>query len=175
MVNQFFIDLYSHLQFNSKLKYCWLIPNFIYEHKEFILNKLLPINIISTYQMYHDIGKPYCKSYDIENNGKYHFYNHAALSAKTYSQIDNSYLISTLIERDMDIHLLKAEQIDNFIGSSELDIMIAITLLISGLSEIHANAEMFGGLNSTSFKIKYKQINSRGKTILKKINGEKQC
>ena len=44
-----------------------------------------------------------------------------------------------------------------------------LSLLITGLSEIHANANMFGGIESTSFKIKYKQINSRGKQILKHL------
>lgn len=173
MVNQFFIDLYSHLQFNSKLKNCWLMPEFIYDNKEFILKNLLPLNIISTYQMYHDIGKPYCKTYELNDREKYHFYDHAKISAETFSSIDNtSYITAKLIERDMEIHTLKDSDLKSFIGNSQLDLMLAITLLISGFCEIHANAEMFGGLNSTSFKIKFKQINTRGKAIFKKINGE---
>lgn len=47
---------------------------------------------------------------------------------------------------------------------------LTISLLVTGLAEIHANAEMFGGLNSIGFKIKYKQINQRGKQILKILN-----
>lgn len=43
---------------------------------------------------------------------------------------------------------------------------MAKTNLIAGLSEIHANASMFGGIDSTSFKIKWKQISKRGKKIL---------
>jgi hypothetical protein len=45
------------------------------------------------------------------------------------------------------------------------------------LCEIHANADMFGGINSTSFKIKFKQINKRGKAIinfLKEKNNDDQ-
>lgn len=44
---------------------------------------------------------------------------------------------------------------------------LAITLLITGLSEIHSNAKMFGGTDSTSFKIKLKSITQRGKQIFK--------
>ncbi len=74
----------------------------------------------------------------------------------------------------MDIHLIKANQLEDFIGKSKLDFNIAISLLITGLTEIHANAEMFGGIESNSYKIKYKQIDSRGKKIIKLIK-EKQC
>ena len=42
-----------------------------------------------------------------------------------------------------------------------------MSLLLAGLAEIHSNAEMFGGLDSVSFKIKWKQINKRGKAICK--------
>jgi len=34
---------------------------------------------------------------------------------------------------------------------------------------VHANASMFGGIESTSFKIKFKQISKRGKQILNLI------
>jgi len=62
------------------------------------------------------------------------------------------------------IHTMKAKDIDNFINKEE-----AISLLFTGLCEIHANAELFGGIQSTSFKIKLKQINNRGKQIIKKL------
>jgi hypothetical protein len=44
---------------------------------------------------------------------------------------------------------------------------MAVTLLLAGLAEIHANAEMFNGFDSPSFKIKYKQIDRRGRAICK--------
>lgn len=174
IVSQYFLDIYSHLQFNTKLNYNWKLPNWLYDNKEFILNNLMPINILTTYQIYHDIGKPYCKSYELNDNTKYHFENHANISAQIYKSIDNNELICTLINRDMEIHLIKANQLEHFIGNSNLDFNIAISLLITGFTEIHANAEMFGGLESNSFKIKYKQIDSRGKQIIKLIK-EKQC
>lgn len=45
-------------------------------------------------------------------------------------------------------------------------------LLLTSLAEIHANAEMFGGVESTSFKSKYKQIDRRGKKFCKETWGE---
>lgn len=166
MVSQYFQDLYSHLQFNSNLLYKWKLPTWLLTNRDFILDNLLPIGILIQYQIYHDIGKPYCKIYDL-NSKNYHFPNHANISGSTYKNITDDTIISSLISRDMDIHLLKAKDLSSFIGSSFLDKQIALSLLISGLSEIHANAEMFGGLNSINFKIKYKQIESRGKQIIK--------
>ena len=66
---------------------------------------------------------------------------------------------------DMDIHTLKSKNIQEFTGRSE-----AVPLLITGLCEVHANASMFGGIESTLFKIKWKQISRRGKKILSILN-----
>jgi len=65
---------------------------------------------------------------------------------------------------DMDVHLLKDAGVDGFSSRPE-----AATLLLTALAEIHSNAEMFGGIESTSFKIKWKQLNRRGKKILIKL------
>lgn len=163
-VNQYFLDLYNHLQFNRKIQYNWKLPLWLIENKKFILEQLLPIGILSNYQIYHDIGKPYCKIYELDNQSKYHFPNHTEKSAEIWKSISPDNNIVKLISMDMDIHTMKAIHIDEFIKHNE-----AISLLITGLSEIHANAEMFGGIESTSFKIKYKQIDSRGKQIIKKL------
>lgn len=72
-----------------------------------------------------------------------------------------------LMGMDMDIHALKADEIEEFCSRPE-----AITLLLTGLAEIHSNASMFGGIESTSFKIKWKQIDRRGKAICRHIFGE---
>lgn len=69
----------------------------------------------------------------------------------------------------MDIHTIKAADLNDFATKKE-----CISLLITGLSEIHANAELFGGIESTSFKIKYKQINNRGKQIIKLLKEGKK-
>lgn len=128
--------------------------------------------MLTNYQIYHDIGKPYCKIYDLDNKS-YHFPDHANISGNIYNEITNDLTISELIRRDMEIHLIKAKDINSFLGDNNLSIMKAISLLLTGLSEIHANAAMFGGIDSTSFKIKFKQINSRGKAILKSMKDKK--
>lgn len=160
LVNQYFLDLYSHLQFNTPLTYNWKLPEWLFDHKDYILENLLPIGMLSNYQIYHDIGKPFCKTYDIDTK-KPHFYNHANISAEIYPGEES---IKDLIASDMLIHTIKEADMDNFAKRED-----AISLLITGLAEIHANASMFGGMDSTSFKIKYKQINTRGKSLFRRI------
>lgn len=48
-------------------------------------------------------------------------------------------------------------------------ILKLVLYLIAGLAEVHSNAKMFGGMDSTSFKIKWNQINKRGKVICQKL------
>lgn len=84
---------------------------------------------------------------------------------EAFSFLENKEIIARLIKRDMEIHLLKAADIPNFIENKK----DAITLLVVGLAEIYSNCKMFGGEDSTSFKIKFKRINQRGKTICKEI------
>ena len=71
----------------------------------------------------------------------------------------------------MDMHTLSAAGIDNFCYLRRKE---AISLLISALAEIHSNAQMFGGIESDSFKIKWKHIDRRGNAICKKLFGEKK-
>jgi hypothetical protein len=144
----------------------WRLPDWIYKYQKEILESLLSKDIIEEYCTLHDLGKPYCIIYD--ENGKRHFPNHAEVSAATYLQISNNIQVAKLISMDMVIHTIKANDIDDFIKHPE-----AITLLLAGLSEIHSNAKMFGGINSDSFKIKYKQILKRGQNICNKLFGEK--
>ena len=61
---------------------------------------------------------------------------------------------------DMDIHLLKGDGVPEFAIRPE-----AATLLLTGLAEVHANAAMFGGIESTSFKMKFKHLKRRGNAI----------
>jgi len=65
----------------------------------------------------------------------------------------------------MDIHTLKSEGVDEFCKNP-----YALTLLLTGLAEIHSNAAMFGGMDSTSFKIKWKCLNQRSKQIINNLN-----
>lgn len=154
-VRNYFLDLYSHLKYQTNLEYKWRLPNWVNSK---LLDYLLPLRHIEIYQVFHDCGKPFCKSVDSE--GKFHFPNHAKESYKCWLNVGGSKQIANLMHMDMDIHLLKATEVEEFANRKE-----AITLLLTGLCEIHANASMFGGLESTSFKIKWKKINQRGKAI----------
>lgn len=140
----------------------WKLPDWIVTYRTKLLEKLCSEEIIEEYTTFHDCGKPYCLTHD--SNGKRHFPNHAEVSYNTWLSAGGSEQAAKLMQMDMMIHQMKASDIDEFITRPE-----AITLLLAGLSEIHSNAEMFGGIDSESFKIKWNQINKRGKAICKKL------
>lgn len=143
----------------------WKLPDWIKNYQFQIKSCLLSKDIIETYAVFHDCGKPYCLTIDAE--GKRHFPNHAQVSAQTWMRVDGDKQIAKLIEMDMIIHTIKADQLDDFVRHPE-----AITLLLTGLAEVHSNAKMFGGIESDSFKIKWNQINRRGKAICLKLFGD---
>jgi hypothetical protein len=100
----------------------------------------------------------------LDAQGKRHFPDHPQHSYQTWLSISDNQQIAKLILMDMQIHTIKAAEIDDLIQHPE-----AITLLLAGLAEVHSNARMFGGIESQSFKIKWNQINKRGKTICQKL------
>ena len=164
-VNRYYGDLMDHLRNGSDLKYEWKLPEWIYEHKDFILSNLMDDSIVNEYQIYHDCGKPYCRTVDAD--GRVHFPSHALMSEHVWLEAGGDPQVGRLIGMDMDIHIMKAVDIPEFVQKPE-----AITLLITALCEIHSNCSMFGGTESTSFKIKWKHTDKRGKAILKTMTGE---
>lgn len=145
------------LKYNQKLK--WFLPKWFDEYKELLLKNLLDDFTIEKYAVFHDCGKPSCLTWD--ETGKKHFINHAQVSEKTYlTKCGKDEQVAKLITMDMDVHLLKSENIPEFASRKE-----AATLLLVGLAEIHANAEACGGFDSDSFKIKLKHLNKKGKKI----------
>jgi len=162
-VHEYYLDLHTHLFGGAPLKFEWRLPQWLNDHKEYIKDKLLPLDIMRDYHIYHDCGKPMCVT--IDENGKQHFPNHAEASYLRWKECSQesprNTRIATLIRMDMDIHLLNSESLTAFSQRPE-----AISLLITGLCEIHSNAAMFGGIESTSFKIKWKHIDKRGRQII---------
>lgn len=156
-VARYFKDIYDHLKYNKPLTKEWKLPEWIYN--PIILEKLINIKTLYTYQIYHDCGKPYCIYFD-ENNNR-HFPNHAEISYQVWKNISLNNDVAELIRNDMEVHLMKMEEVEDFSKSK-----YAISLLLTGLAEIHSNAEMFGGIDSVSFKIKWKKINKVGKNLL---------
>jgi hypothetical protein len=160
MVRDYYHDLYFHLyEEDTALRFEWKLPNWLLENKQYILNELCHDYVIQEYLIMHDCGKPYCRT--VDEDGKVHFPDHAEVSYQVYRKIrPEKPLVAELIRKDMDVHCLKGEDVEAFSGNP-----LFPTLLLSALCEIHANASMFGGLDSTSFKIKWKQIDKRGRQI----------
>jgi len=129
------------------------------------LNSLPSNETLELYTTFHDCGKPYCLEIDCE--GKRHFLNHSQKSYEIFSQVFDNPIAADLILHDMDIHILKSDQVSEFCKNPN-----CITLLLTGLAELHSNCQMFGGLESTSFKIKFKSISQRGKQIINQLNSK---
>lgn len=158
-------DIYKYLNGYSENKP--LLPSWVENNKEFILENLAPLHVVFDYTVHHDCGKP--NVLQVDSEGKRHFPNHAEASAKAAKKIGLSKEVCDLIKSDMDFHLLKSEDLSTFASSSN-----AMTLLIVSIAEVLANAEMFGGFDSVSFKIKWKHIEKRGNQVLNLILKNKQ-
>jgi hypothetical protein len=156
MVHEFYKDLEAHILKSKPLKHDWRLPAWIYEPA--LWDARLSDNTVQMYQIFHDCGKVVCR--EVDQDGKAHFPNHAQASARTWLEVGGCAIEARLMGMDMDIHLLKAEGLPEFCARPE-----SATLLLTGLCEIHANASMFGGIESNSFKMKWKNIDRRGKQI----------
>ena len=139
------------------------LPDWFVENIEYIIQSAHDWRAIKRYTIWHDCGKPFCRTVDSE--GKQHFPNHEQKSKEILDSFSNNKIISDLIGNDMLLHTAKAEELDK-INLSKAD---WFTLIIVSFAELHANADMFGGTENTSFKIKWKQLDKRGKQLLKKI------
>lgn len=160
----------------SRLK----LPEWFTDYEEGLAWNRHPVSQVGyLYTHWHDCGKPYCRT--VDKDGRIHFPNHAEISYQVWNHLNkkeprNYYRpqyqeqIAELIRRDMEIHTIKAKDVEHFCRDRDT----AVTLLLAGLAEIHANAEMFGGFDSSSFKIKYKQIDRRGRAICKFLKLEEE-
>ncbi|MBY0552646.1 MAG: hypothetical protein K2W95_35515 [Candidatus Obscuribacterales bacterium] len=166
-VHEWFKDLYAHLTQGTPLQRIWRLPDWI--NDPLIPQKLLDFELLQTYQVYHDCGKPLCRTVDADE--RQHFPNHAEASRKRWLECSDgspvALQIADLIAMDMDAHLLKADGIAEFAARRE-----AISLLVTALCEIHSNADMFGGIESVNFKIKWKALEKTGKRILAQIRSQ---
>jgi hypothetical protein len=158
LVREHFQYLIAYLRSQASLEGEWKLPDWISDPR--LLGRLLPDDIIETYALYHDCGKPSVRV--VDEDGRQHFPDHAAAAERVWREIGGDEQVARLIGMDMDIHTIKDVDVEAFAARPE-----AATLMLIGLSEIHANASMFGGLESVSFKMKWKQIDKRGRAILK--------
>jgi len=108
---------------------------------------------LTLYHIYHDCGKPYCITYD--ETGREHYPNHSEVSSKRFLSIfgESFREESEMILHDMDFHTLRGEDL-----LSTCNLPFADHLYATAWSELFANAEIFGGIESDSFKIKRKRL-----------------
>lgn len=137
------------------------LPTWFTDNHRYIVNNLHPTEVIKNYNIYHDCGKPYCLEYDDE--GRKHFPNHEEVSKQTWLKYSDDKTVAELIGYDMALHRDSADLIKSYEWSKQT----AFTLLVTAFAEVHSNAAMFGGVESTSFKIKWKKLDKRGKMLLK--------
>ena len=197
-VASYCLDLIMHIYTGKVLDYDWDINKISDCNIVDIIKKLLILNVdhedysindidmeeiindiggkcemlrsILTYCLYHDCGKPYCRTVDC--NGNTHFFNHESVSHKKWMEYDGNKFIGDLILYDMVLHRSTVKELDDiFENISHIQWII---LVLSALSEVHSNANMFGGIESVSFKIKLKKVLKNIKHIIKKITCGKQ-
>lgn len=113
---------------------------------------LLAPTDLCTYHVYHDCGKHLVLYTD--ENGRRHFPDHAAASALQYEAIfPNDHRTCDLIAHDMDFHIMRGEDLRVLWAQP-----LAATLYLTSWAEIRANAAMFGGFESESYKIKRSRL-----------------
>lgn len=141
------------------------IPDWFFDYA--VVTYAHPYAKIQPYPFYHDCGKPEVRA--IDDQGRVRFPDHTATSKRLWLFcFPEETLIGDLIGWDMCLHTETAEEI----LAHEWPVDTAMTLLIVALAEVHANAEIFGGMESQSFKIKWKKIDRRGKMLCKHYFGE---
>lgn len=113
---------------------------------------LLSPDQLRAYHVYHDCGKHLTLT--IDESGRRHFPNHAAASARQYEAIfPRDDLTRDLIAHDMDFHTMRGDDLRALWTHP-----LAATLYLTAWAEIRANATMFGGLQSESYKIKRSRL-----------------
>lgn len=161
MVHEYYSDLVSNQ------KYDWDFGK-VRDLIDDLLENAPSAEQLKMYHVYHDCGKPRCRT--VDEQGKQHFPNHAHVSYETWLEAGGDEETAWYILHDMDFHVLKGDDLDSLLTDPR-----ALGLLLTAWAEIHANAQMFGGIDSTSFKIKRKHLEKQTKLLhsqLNKLSGE---
>ena len=126
--------------------------------------RLPAAEVLKAYHIYHDCGKPLCLTVV---DGKRQYPHHAAVSAEQYLRIfPTEGFTAALIKNDMNFHIMKGDDLLKFCKSP-----FAPILYFTAWAEIAANAEMFGGTQSESYKIKRSRLIQSGKKLLNSLKG----
>ncbi len=164
MVLAYFHDFQEWLE-GGYVRYDWAMPEWLEPYRHELLGlSLQHQQLMNTYLTYHDCGKPYCRVVDAE--GKQHFPDHANVSARVWLEVMGDTLfnrqVADLMAKDMDFHLMKPAQAADYYAQQP---ETAVLSWLAAFCEVHANASMFGGLESTSFKIKWKNLTKCGQRM----------
>lgn len=144
-------------------KFEWRLPSWFVENETKIKLELAPHQTrLQLYQIWHDLGKPFCRT--VDSDGKVHYPNHAQVSAEIWLKLGGDPHVADLIRDDMLCHTLRPADAATFATNPN-----ALALLITALCELHANATMFGGIESESFKIKWKRLSKCGQIIINQL------
>lgn len=155
------------------------VPQWYLDHRESIVAEMPARSVWGAYAIYHDCGK--WKVREVDSDGRQHFPNHARVSSELWLSVtsmghygNNSNrrqrsFVADLMRNDMAMHTLTAEQLRDSVIMRHID--LASTLLISSVAELHANAPMFGGFESSGFKIKAKHVKRRGAQVCRRFFG----
>lgn len=157
LVHQHYIDLTSMLENGSHE--CGVLVNLWVNLK----NRLPQPDQLKPYHVYHDCGKSLCL--EIGEDGKRRFPNHAYVSYQQFKHLfPEDDFTAQLILHDMDFHIVRGEDAVNLWKNP-----LAPILYFTAWAEINANASMFGGVDSESYKIKRNRLIQAGKKYDKSI------
>ena len=160
----YYLDLLQILSGKVSLYDLQLPDLFMVEAKN-LLTHQLPLETMMSALIYHDCGKYICQSEDEQG---VHFRNHAATSAELYAHLFSDVDAKWLISNDMLLHTCTAEELAAVIPKTVPEYLTS--LLLGSYAELHANAQQFGGRDSTNFKIKLKHLTKRCNQILREVH-----
>jgi hypothetical protein len=110
-----------------------------------------PLEGIEVYHIHHDISKPYIIEYD--ESGKPHYPNHSERSYEMFKERFGNSIYADLIRNDMKFHTARGDDL-----KEAWNLPFADHLYATAWAELFANAALFGGRDSDSFKIKRKRL-----------------
>lgn len=147
MVNREYVNLLSSLE--EGLISEVFPPDLI---RLYATNNIIDYRTMLLYQVVHDCGKPLCRN--VDSDGRVHYPDHARISCEQVKKIFKEDLdLQFLVLHDMDFHTLKPNQLKELAESK-----YGFSLYLTAWAELVANANMFNGFDSVSFKIKRKHL-----------------
>jgi peptidyl-tRNA hydrolase len=144
----------------------WRLPEWLTERGTQLAAHQVTQTHAEQYLTLHDCGKPAVRV--IDDTGRSRFPEHAAASERAYRRTLRKHASETvawLIANDMAIHTAPADQLTGPDGIANHP--GTPTLLLAAIAEVHANAAMFGGTSSDSFKAKIKRVDQRGRALIR--------